>query len=78
MWVTIIGIKFGSFPLKHTLHAMVIFLSYGNTCFDRRMHCAFLHVCLYIMECSVFTIHCSLKFYGSGMWSRALGFQGSL
>jgi len=54
---------------------------FWSTCFDRHMHYAFLHVCLYIVECSLFTIHCSmqpLKFYGSGMWSRALGFQGSL
>jgi hypothetical protein len=29
MWITIIGIKFGPFSLKHTLHAMVIFLSFG-------------------------------------------------
>jgi hypothetical protein len=81
MWITIIGINFGSFSLKHTLHAVVIFLSYGTICFDRHMHYAFLHVCLYIMERSLFIIHCSmqpLNFYGSGIWNWVLGFQGSL
>jgi hypothetical protein len=84
MWITIIGKKFGPFSLKRTLHAIACnghLFKFWSTCFDRHMHYAFLHVCLYIVECSLFTIHCSmqpLNFYGSGMWSRALGFQGPL